>query len=152
MSALAIGPPMMPRRALARIRYEFRSLLLECVMAAALLAALMAAIPLAVIIAAQLHGLATTGQWRGFQVSEFLDVLHIDPGIFFPGDSEKTVGSLLALPASLVLFTTTLFLCVLAGLLHRLNRRERARFLGVQQSALIKDIERELEMQRSGER
>lgn len=142
---------MTPRRAFARIRYEFLSLLLECVIAVVLLAALIAAIPMAVILAAQLHGLATTGQWRGFQVSEFLDVLHVDPGIF-PESSEQTAGYLLSLPASLVLFTAVLFLIVLAGLLHRLSRRARARFLGVQQSALIKDIERELEMQRSGER
>jgi len=147
---------MTPRRTLARIRYALLSPLLECVIAAALFAALMAAIPLAVIIAAQLHGLATTGQWRGFQVSEFLDVLHIDPGILSgdsgSGDSGQAGESLLTLPASSVLFTTTLCLCVLAGLIHRLNRRERTRFLGVQQSSLIKDIERELEMQRSGER
>src|SRR5688572_17920520 len=105
--------PMTPRSALARIRYEFLALLLECVIAAALLVALIAAVPLTVIVAAQLHGLATTGQWRGFQVCELLDVLRIDRSIF-PESSEQTAGYLLSLPASLVLFTTVLFLIVLA--------------------------------------
>jgi hypothetical protein len=117
-------------------------------MAAALLVALIAAVPLTVIVAAQLHGLATTGQWRGFQVSELLDVLRIDRSIF-PESSEQTAGYLLSLPASLVLFTTVLFLIVLAAALHRLRRRERARFFGAQQSALIKEIERQLETRRS---
>jgi hypothetical protein len=142
---------MTPRRALARIRYELLSLPLECGVAIAVLAALVAVVPLVVILAAQLHGLATTGQWRGFPVSEFLDVLQIDPSNF-AGGSLAGAGSLLSAPASLVLFTATLFLCVLAGLFHRLKRRERARFLAVQQNALIKDIERELEMRRSDER
>jgi hypothetical protein len=142
---------MTPRAALARIRYEFLSLLLECLIAIALLAALIAAIPMAVIVAAQLQAVATTGRWRGFDLSEFLDVFHVDPGIL-PTGSVHAVGTLLSLPASLILFTTVLLLIVLAWILHRLNRRERAIFLGVRQSALIKDIERELEMQRSGER
>ena len=119
MSTLTIGPRMTPRRTLARIRYALLSPLLECVIAAALFAALMAAIPLAVIIAAQLHGLATTGQWRGFQVSEFLDVLHIDRGILSgdlgAGDSGRPRMSPHA--ASLIgLFTTTLCLCCLPDL------------------------------------
>jgi hypothetical protein len=120
-------------------------------MAAAVLAALVPAVPLTVVLAAQLYGLATTGQWRGFQVSELLDVLHIDPGSL-PGGSLHGAQSLLSAPASLLLFTIALFLCVLAGLLHRLNRRERARYLGAQQSALIKDIERELEIRRADDR
>jgi hypothetical protein len=139
---------MTPRRALARIRYEFLALLLECVIAAALLVALVVAVPLVVIVAAQLHGLATTGEWRGFQVSKFLEVLGLDRGIF-PESSEQTAGYLLSLPASLVLFSTVLFLIVLAAALHRLRRRERARFFGAQQSALIKEIERQLETRRS---
>ncbi|MBX9777180.1 MAG: hypothetical protein K2Y71_22625 [Xanthobacteraceae bacterium] len=126
-------------------------MLLESVFAVALLAALTAAIPLAVIVAAQLNGFATTGQWRGFPVSEFLDVLGVDAD-HVAATSGQAAGYLISLPAALVLSTIVLFLAVLAGLLHRLSRRERARFLGVQQRVLIKDIERELEMQRSGER
>ena len=139
---------MTPRSALARLRYEFLALLLECVIAAALLVALVVAVPLVVIVAAQLHGFATKGQWRGFQISELLDVLGLDRSIL-PGSSDQTAGYLLSLPASLVLFTTVLFLIVLAVALHRLRRRERARFFGAQQSALIKEIERQLETRRS---
>lgn len=135
---------MTPKRALARIRYELISLLLECAIVAVVLAALITAVPMAVILAAQLHGFATTGHWRGFQVFELLDVLRIDPSTL-PEKFQSIVGSLLALPASLVLFIVTLTLCLLAGVLHRLNRRERAKLVSVQQSALIRDIERELE-------
>jgi len=49
------------------------------------------------------------------------------------------------LPAALLLLVATLALCLLAGGLHRLNRRERARFGSIQQNAMIKDIERKLE-------
>jgi cbb3-type cytochrome oxidase subunit 3 len=138
------GSQMMPKRGLARIRYEVVSLLLECGIAAAVLAALITSVPLVVILAAQLHGLATTGHWRGFQVAELLDVLRLDSSIL-PGSSQAIAEAVLALPASLILFTVALALCLLAGILHRLNRRERVRFAGAQQSALIKDIERELE-------
>jgi cbb3-type cytochrome oxidase subunit 3 len=134
---------MKPRRALARIRYELVSLLLECVIAVAVLAAVVAIIPMTLILAAQLHGLLTTGNWRGFQFSEFLDVFRID--LSGPGDTQPVAGFLLALPATLLLFLATLVLCLLAGVLHRLNRRERARFNSSRQNALIKDIERELE-------
>jgi hypothetical protein len=139
---------MLPRRALARLRYEFLSLLLEIAIAAAVLAALIAATPLAVILAAQLSGLASTGQWRGFQLSELFDVLQIDPNSF-SASSPAVAGSLLSAPATLVLFTSILFLCVLAGFLHRLNRRERARLRGVHQSTLIHEIESKLTVRRS---
>jgi len=135
---------MKPTRALARARYEFLSLLLECAIAAVVLAAVIVAVPLAVILAAQLHGLATTGQWRGFQVAELLDVLQIDASIV-SGSSQPAPGYLLSLPASLGLLIAVLFLCLLAGILRRLNRNERARFFSAQQNALIKDIERKLE-------
>ena len=131
------------RRALARIRYEFVSLLLECVIVIAVLAALIAIIPMVLILAAQLNGLATTGNWRGFQFSEFLEVLRID--LSGPGDTQPVAGLLLALPATLLLFLATVALCLLAGVLHLLNRRERARFDATRLNALIEDIERKLE-------
>ena len=133
-------------RALARIRYAFLTLLLECAIAALTLAAVVVAVPMMVILAAQLHGLATTGQWRGFQVAEFLDVLQIDASSL-SSESSPPPESLLSLSASLVLFTAMLFFGLLAGILHRLNRRERAKFFSAQQNALLKDIERELETQ-----
>src|SRR5689334_3304949 len=101
---------MPPRRALARLRYALVSLLSEFAIAAAVLAILIAAVPLAVMLAARLTGWATTGPWRGFQLSELLDVLKIDPGSL-----PAMAGSLLPAPAALVLFTGILFLCVLGG-------------------------------------
>jgi hypothetical protein len=137
------------REALARIRYGLVSLLSECAIAVTVLTALIVAAPLTVIVAAQLHALATTGQWRGFPVSELLDVLQVDPEAL-PTRSDSVAGFALSLPASLVLLTATLALCVLAVFLHRTNRRMRARLQNVLQSALIKDIERQLDHRRSG--
>jgi len=130
---------MTPRRALARIRYELVSLLLECAFAVAVLAALAAAVPMLTILAAHVYALATAGQWRGFPLSELIEVLRID-SVALPIDEW-----LLALPAALVLFVVVLILWLLAAVVHRLSRRERARFLSVKQRALIGDIERELE-------
>jgi hypothetical protein len=135
---------MTTRRALARIRYQLVSLLLECAMAAAVLAMIIAIVPMVLILAAQLHGLATTGNWRGFQFSELLDVLQIDVSTM-PADSQLIVG-LLRVPAALLLFLVTSALYLFAVVLHRLNRRERKRFNNMQQNALIKDIDRALEV------
>jgi hypothetical protein len=131
------------RRALVRIRHGLVSLLLESAIAVTVLTALIVAAPLIVILAAQLHGLATTGQWRGFQVSELLDVLRVDPETLATRP-DSVAGFVLLLPASLVLFTATLAFCVLAAILHRANRRVCARLYSMQQSALIEDIERQL--------
>jgi hypothetical protein len=130
--------------ALARVRYELVSLLLECAIAVAVLAAFMMSFPMTLILASQLNRLATTGDWREFRFSEFLDVLRIDPSSL-QGEAQPIAGFFLALPAALLLLLAALALCLLAGVLHRLNRRERARFGGMQQSAMIKDIERKLE-------
>jgi hypothetical protein len=137
------------RRALARTRYGLVSLLLECAIAVTALTALIVAAPLTVILAAKLHALATMGQWRGFPVSELLDVLQVDPETLAMR-SDSVAGFALSLPASLVLATATLALCVLAVILHRTNRRMRARLHNVLQSALIEDIERQLDHRRSG--
>lgn len=98
------------------------SLLLEGKIAITVLTALIVAAPLMVIPAAQLHALATTGQWRGFQVSKLLDVLQVAPET--PSTHASSVaGFALALLASLVLFTAILALCVLAAIFPRANRR-----------------------------
>lgn len=113
-------------------------------MAAAVLAMIIAIVPMVLILAAQLHGLATTGNWRGFQVSELLDVLQIDVSTM-PADSQLIVG-LLRVPAALLLFLVTSALYLFAVVLHRLNRRERRRLNNMQQNALIKEIDRVLEV------
>jgi hypothetical protein len=134
---------MKTKRTLAWLRYELVSLLLECAFAIAALAILATAVPTILILAAQLDRLATTGDWRGFALSELFDVLQIDASARAE-DSQPLTGFVLALPATLVLLLATLILCVVACGLHRLVKRERMRFSRTQQSALIEDIERHL--------
>jgi hypothetical protein len=130
--------------ALARVRYEVVSLLLECAIAVATLAAFLMSVPMILILASQLNRLAMTGDWREFPFSEFLELVRIDPSSL-QGETQAIAKFFLALPATLLLLLAALALCLLAGVLHRLNKRERARFGGMQQSAMIKDIERKLE-------
>jgi hypothetical protein len=134
---------MKTKRALARLRYELVSLALECGFALAALAILAIAVPIVLIFAAQLDRLATTGEWRGFAVTELIDVLQIDASAL-TGESQGFASFVLALPATLVLLLAALVLCLVAYGLRRLVRRERMRFSGTQQSALIEDIERQL--------
>lgn len=133
---------MTPRRIFARIRYELVSLLLECAIAVAVLTATMISAPMILILAAQMDRLTTTGDWRGFRFSEFLDVLRIDPSAIL--GELPIAGFFLALPATLILFPSALALCLLAGVFHRLNRREKVKFDNMRKSAMIRDIERKL--------
>jgi hypothetical protein len=132
------------RGPLARIRYALFSLLLECAIVAAVIAALTMIVPTALILAAQLYRLATTGEWRAFEFLEFLDVLRVNSSAV-SGESHPTIGFLLALPAALILFLIAVGFGLFAGLLHRLNMRERTRFRSTQKSVLLKDIQREIE-------
>jgi hypothetical protein len=132
------------KRALAGIRYWLASLFLECGFAVAVLAALPITALIIFILGAQFLRLATTGDWRGFAFSEFIDVLQLDPSVLFTA-SDHIDKFVLSLPATLVLSVAAAAFCLLAGVARRLNRRERARFVGKQQHALIEDIERKLQ-------
>ena len=130
-------------RILARARSELLTLLLESATAVAALVALMLSVPTMLIVAAQLSRLVETGDWREFRFSEFVDVLRIGSAAFL--NALPVAGFLFALPAAWILLVVTLVLCLLAGLLHRLSQRERARFNSLRQRAMIEDIERKIE-------
>jgi len=134
---------MKTKRALARVWHELVSLSLECVFAVVVLALVAAIVPTILILAAQFYRLATTGDWRGFAFSELVDVLGINPSAL-ADESQPIAQTILALPATLVLSLASIALCLTAYVLHRLLKRERVRFSGKQQNALIEDIERQL--------
>ena len=119
------------------------SLVLETAIAFATLGLIILSAPIILILAAQTARFAAATGWRGFQFSEFLEVIGLDPNAaakLYPG-----VGNIVDWPAALVLGTPALALLALIALLSRANRRQRARIARLQQAALIEDIAKKLE-------
>src|SRR5262245_53975103 len=136
---------MTTKRALVRIRIELVSSVLECGIAIATLGLIILAAPILLILAAQVERFATAGEWRGFQFSEFLEVIGVDPNS--AAELSPVVPGVMEWPATLLLATAALALVLLIVVLGRANRRQRARITGLRQAALIEDIERKLKAQ-----
>ena len=138
---------MILRRALVQFQHGVSTLVLDIASLTAFVAALAMAAPFLFILVAQFTRLGSTGDWRAIPLSEFFEIIRMDP----PGEQAgQILGFILAFPATLSLFVATLAFWIIGRTMYRMKRREREKFHSSRQRQMISDIEREFEKAQSG--